>query len=283
MREDRPTMPHAQDANELRRIACALAQLGHDTARQFFGAATVTRKDDDTPVTQADHAAQAAILDKLAVQFPDHAVLTEEDLVQPERHAAIGSAALCWVVDPLDGTRNFARGVGIYAVSVAVMDDSGSLAGAVFDATTGRVYSAARGQGAFVDEHPLVMQNRPVDSDTTVMLSSFRRRAIPAAVRAWMDEYLYRNQGSLCLHLAWVAAGLADAAYALECKLWDIAAAVLIIQESGGVATDHAGGSLWPIVLASYRDQDIPILVGTPTMHARLLKSLMDGAGDSCP
>ena len=163
------------------------------------------------------------------------------------------------------------------------MDGSGPLAGAVFDATTGRVYSAARGQGAFRDEQPLVLQDRPVDSDSVVMLSSFRRRAIPAEVRAWMDQYLYRNQGSLCLHLAWVAAGLADAAYALECKLWDIAAAALIIQEAGGVATDHAGDSLWPVVLKDYRDEDIPVLVGTPTMHARLLKSLMEGTGDGCP
>lgn len=259
-----------------------LARLGHDTARQFFGKAVVSRKADDTPVTQADHAAQGAILDVLAVQFPSHAVLAEEELVQPERHAAIGSAALCWVIDPLDGTRNFSRGVGVYATSVAVADGSGPLAGAVFDATTGFVYSAARGQGAFVDEQPLVLQDRPVDSDSVVMLSSFRRRAIPAAVRAWMDDYLYRNQGSLCLHLAWVAAGLADAAYALECKLWDIAAAALIIQEAGGVATDHAGRSLWPIVLEGYRDEDIPILVGTPTMHARLLESLMNETGDQC-
>lgn len=275
-------MPNAQDANELRRIACMLAQLGHDTARQFFGEAVVSRKADDTPVTQADLAAQAAILDVLAAQLPSHAVLAEEELVHPERHAAIGSADLCWVVDPLDGTRNFSRGVGVYATSVAVMDGSGPLAGAVFDATAGRVYSAARGQGALLDERPLVVKDSPVDSDSVVMLSSFRRRAIPAAVRAWMDQYLYRNQGSLCLHLAWVAAGLADAAYALECKLWDIAASALIIQESGGVATDHAGRSLWPIVLEAYGAEDIPILVGTPTMHTRLLKSLMSGAGDQC-
>ena len=186
-----------QDANELRRIACTLARLGHDTARRFFGEAVTSRKADDTPVTQADLAAQAAILDVLAARFPAHAVLAEEELVHPQRHAAIGSADLCWVIDPLDGTRNFSRGVGVYATSVAVMDGSGPVAGAVFDATTGRVYSAARGEGAFLDERPLVLQDRAVDSDSVVMLSSFRRRAIPAAVRAWMDEYLYRNQGSL--------------------------------------------------------------------------------------
>ena len=259
-----------------------LARLGHDTAHQFFGEAVVSRKADDTPVTQADLAAQAAILDVLASQLPSHAVLAEEHLVHPERHAAIGATELCWVIDPLDGTRNFSRGVGVYATSVAVMDGSGPLAGAVFDATTGRVYSAVRGQGAFLDEHLLVLQDRPVDSDRVVMLSSFRRRAIPAAVREWMDDFLYRNQGSLCLHLVWVAAGLGDAAYALECKLWDIAAAALIIEEAGGVATDHAGRSLWPVVLEAYRDEDIPILVGTPTMHAKLLESLMEGAGNQC-
>jgi len=262
--------------SDLRQTACALARLGCQTAGQSFGRAVVSRKADDTPVTQADHAAQAAILDVLAERFPDHAVLVEEELVDPQRHADRASAEYCWVIDPVDGTRNFARGVGVYATSVAVMQGEEPLACAVFDATTQRVYSAARGQGAFLEDQPLVLHDRPVDSDTVVMISSFRSRPIPDAVRAWMDSYLFRNQGSLCLHVAWVAAGLADAAYALECKLWDIAAVALIVQEAGGVISNHEGGSLWPIHPSAYHDEDIPILAGTPTMHARLLASLSD-------
>ena len=274
-------MSAPSDPVDFRHNACALARLGCRTAETFFGRAIVARKADDTPVTQADHAAQAAILDVLAERFPAHAVLVEEELVSPQRHADRATAEVCWVIDPLDGTRNFARGVGVYATSVAVMHDGAPVAGAVCDATTGQVYSAARGQGAFLNDQPLVLQDRPVDSDTVVMISSFRRRAIPDAVRTWMDRYLFRNQGSLCLHLAWVAAGLADAAYALECKLWDIAAVGLIVEQAGGVITNHQGGSLWPLDLAAYHDEDIPILAGTPTMHARLLASLLDRGEES--
>lgn len=263
---------------ELRSTARTLARLGGQTARRFFGRVVASRKPDDTPVTDADHAAQQAILDVLARRHPTHAILVEETVPRPERHAVIEDAEYCWVIDPLDGTRNFARGIAVYATSVAVLHRGAPVAGAVYDATTGRTYSAAHGQGAFVEDERLDLRSQPLNSDTTVMISSFRRRAIPAAVRRWMDAYLFRNLGSLCLHLVWVAAGSAEAAYALECKLWDLAAAALIIEEAGGLATDHAGQPLWPIDPAAYDRADMPILAGSSFMHARLLSSLLGDA-----
>ena len=259
----------------LRKSACELARLGGRTAEGFLGNVQAVRKADDTPVSEADHATQEAILVALAEHYPTHAVIVEEKLSRPERHAPIAEATYCWVIDPIDGTRNFVRGVGVYSTSVAVLCAGAPVAGAVWDATTGRVYSAEQAGGAYVDDERLQLEDRPIDADTIVMISSVRRRPVPAIIRSWMDCYLFRNQGSLCLHFAWIAAGLADAAYALECKLWDVAAAALIIEEAGGIVTDHAGNKLWPVDPASYRDQDIPIITGTPTMHRTLLSTLL--------
>jgi len=154
------------------------------------------------------------------------------------------------------------------------------VAGAIHDATTNTTYSAAKGAGAHRNDIPLVLVDRPIHSDTTILISSFRRRPIPDAVRGWMDRYLFRNQGSLCLHLAWVAAGLADAAYAIECKLWDIAAGALIIEEAGGIITTPSGRPCWPADLTGYQEGNLPILAGSPTLHAELIATLVPESSD---
>jgi len=105
-------------------------------------------------------------------------------------------------------------------------------------------------------------------ADVTVLISSFRQRKSPPAIRDWMDEYLFRNQGSLALHLAWVAAGLADAAYAAESKLWDIAAGALLIEEAGRTITTETGASLWPIDVSHYKDENLTLLAAADGLHA---------------
>ncbi|MEK6644577.1 MAG: inositol monophosphatase [Planctomycetota bacterium] len=259
---------------ELRKTACDLAQLGATEAKRWLGKVTASRKSDNTPVTEADHAAQEAILYHLAHRFPDHAILVEEDVAKPLRHESIQQTDYCWLIDPIDGTRNFARGVRLFAVSVAVLHQGRPVACAIYDATTDMIYSASSDEGAFRGNEPMVLADRPIESDATVAISSFRKRSIPPAVRAWMDHYLFRNHGSVALHLAWVAAGLLDAAYTLECKLWDAAAGALLIEMAGGRITNHNGAPLWPLNLADYANEDIPLLAGTPTLHSALLESL---------
>lgn len=269
--------------DDLRQTAVELARLGGEMAASWFGRVTSTRKADGTPVTEADHAVQEAILAVVGERHPDHAILVEEAVPRPERHRAAADADYCWVVDPIDGTRNYARGMDVYAVSVAVLRAGEPVAGAVFDATGNAVYSAVRGGGAFFEDKPLRSVDRPIGRDTTVALSSFRHRPMPQAVRPWLDAYLFRNLGSLCLHLVRVASGIMDAAYARECKLWDIAAGSLLITEAGGRITSGDGSALWPIDVAHYDGEDLPMLAGTPTMHARLLQSLQQSNDESRP
>jgi myo-inositol-1(or 4)-monophosphatase len=265
------------DLIELHGAACDLARLGGRKALEFIGRVSMSRKADDTPVTQADHAVQEAVLASLAARYPAHGIVVEELVARPERHGALATTEYCWVVDPIDGTRNFGRGANLYSTSVAVLRSGRPVAGAIYDATSGQVFSASLGGGAFRDEQRLQLFDRPIDYNTSLALGSLRRRSIPPTVRGWMKEYLHRNLGSLCLHLVWVAAGWMDGAYAVECKLWDIAAGSLLIQEAGGVVTSPTGQPLWPMDLAAYRGEDIPILAGTPVLHARLLNSLPGG------
>ncbi len=262
------------DRGKLCEFACELALAGGRTAAELFGKVGVSRKADDTPVTQADHAAQEAILSALARRHPSHAILVEESVAHPHRHAALADAEYCWVVDPIDGTRNFSRGVRLYATCVAVLHAGQPVAAAVHDAATGQVYWAVLGGGAFCGGAPIRCPDRPIDADTAIAVSSFRHKPVPSVVRHWIDRYLFRSLGSVCLHMVWVAAGLVDATYALECKLWDIAAGALLIEEAGGRITHHDGSPLWPKDLAAYQLEDLPILAGTPVLHATLLADL---------
>lgn len=258
---------------ELLQAVRDLVVIGGRTAAGFFGRVSMSRKSDDTPVTQADHAVQEVILAALAQRYPAHAVLCEEPIARPQRHAA-AAAEYCWVVDPIDGTRNFGRGARLYSTAVAVLHNGRPVAGAIHDAAGGETYSASLGCGAFRDAQRLRLTDRATDYNTTLAIGSFRRRPIPPVVRGWMDQYLYRNLGSLCLHLALVAAGCLDAAYAVECKLWDVAAGALLIEEAGGIVTGHLGRPLWPMDMAAYRNADMPVLAGTVSMHRRLLADL---------
>lgn len=262
--------------------ACELARLGARTAAELLGRVSVSRKDDDTPVTEADHRVQAAMLDVIAARYPSHAVLVEETVADPVRHTSIAASDFCWVIDPIDGTRNFARGISMYATSVALLHCGEPVAAAIFDASAGRLYSASRGGGAFREDEPLRMEDRAYSSDSVLFISSFRRRTPPPVIASWMQTYLFRNLGSICMHFAWLAAGFADGAYAPECKLWDLAAGALLVSEAGGRLSDPIGGPLWPLDVGRYGGEDLPMISGTPTMHAELVRSLSEasfGAG----
>lgn len=281
------TMSKALHPDELRLFAIELAHRGGRAADRLFGKVSVQRKADKSPVTEADHIAQDAILRALAEKFPDHAVLVEETLADPSRHGRIKSSPYCWVVDPIDGTRNFARGIRIYACSVAVLYNGRPIAGAIYDASSGVMFSAASGGGALRNEERLFLDESVAtnwthdvangastsgsDRETTIAVGSFRRKPMPPFVRDWIGRYLIRNMGSTSLHFTWIAAGLVDAAYTNECKLWDIAAAALLIEESGGLMTTTSGASPWPVQLDAYGGEDFHVLGGVRAIHRQLL------------
>lgn len=267
-------MAGQRDPDALRQAACEFAIVGAAAAKRLFGRVTMDRKADNSPVTEADHAAQAEILRAIAARFPDHGVFVEETLRDPQRHAPIRADHCCWVVDPIDGTRNYARGVRVYGCSVGVLLEGRPVAGAVYDASSDCLYSAASSRGAFCDDRALQIADRPADRDTTVALGSFRRRPMPPIVHQWFGQYRTRNLGSASLHLAWTAAGLFDAVFMNATHLWDIAAGSLIVEEAGGRVTDALGGALWPLdVIAMNAGQDFEILAGSPKVHAELLAS----------
>jgi fructose-1,6-bisphosphatase/inositol monophosphatase family enzyme len=175
----------APQLRTLRELAEQAARAGGLAARQRFGGPLrIRRKPDGSDVTDADEAAQSAVLARLRAGRPADAILAEESLPDSTVAAAASSSPapsrLCWIVDPLDGTRNYLCGVPIYVCSVAAMFGGYPLVGAIYESERNRMYSASRTEGLLVDGRPfsptkLVSPQASVLSPTETPLPSGER------------------------------------------------------------------------------------------------------------
>jgi myo-inositol-1(or 4)-monophosphatase len=201
-------------------------------------------------VTWADVTAQAAILEVIRDRFPGHAVLAEEDHAGPGR-AAAAEPHVTWLVDPLDGTSNYAHGVPFACTSVAVRDAEGLAAGAIFDPFREELFTAARGGGAWLSDESLAVS--AVDSPERALVCTGLQSDDPDAIAAFGRRIValslecrgVRCVGSPALCLAYVAAGRIDAFLERDATYaWDVGAGALLITEAGGRIEDLDGGPL---------------------------------------
>ena len=185
-------------------------------------------------VSDADRDSEALLLQTLARERPDDAILGEET------GAARGSSGLRWVLDPLDGTTNFLYGVPVWAVSIAVEDADGWVSGVVYDPTRDETFAATRGGGATLNGRPMSVSEALVP-EKALVATGFSYSAQGRAIQARAIDSLLtrvrdiRRGGAASLDLAWVAAGRVDAFYEVPLKIWDRAAGELLVTEAGGV------------------------------------------------
>lgn len=189
----------------------------------------VETKPDLTPVTEADLAVEAAIRERLAIERPDDAMLGEE-------HGETGTGTRRWIVDPIDGTRNYSRGIPVWATLIALEVDGVAQLGVVSAPALGRRWWAERGGGAHVDgDRVRVSAVRRIED---AVLSLALEHPLPSlAAQAWHA----RGYGDFWAHML-VAEGAIDGAIdAIGVSVWDLAPVQVIVEEAGGTFTDFAG------------------------------------------
>jgi myo-inositol-1(or 4)-monophosphatase len=221
------------------RAAGRLLHREHPAARQVSYKGAVTNL-----VTEMDGRAEALIVDALLEAFPDDGILGEEGSTRP------GSSGRRWILDPLDGTTNYAHGLPIYSVGIGLEQEGRIVLGVVYDPSRDELFTAERGGGAWLNERRLAV-SPTATLDTSLLVTGF-----PYDIRTNRDNNLkeytafsvraraVRRLGSALLDLAYVAAGRFDAYWELSLSPWDVAAGGILVEEAGGRVTDLRGAPL---------------------------------------
>ena len=233
-------------------------------------------------VTEADRASQRFIVAGLRRRFPDDGVVGEEsETGQSITFEAPDPRGRVWVIDPIDGTNNFIAGLGFFAVCVGLMERGEPVLGVVYDVTRDATYSAARGEGAWLDTKRLRAPRTPMSESAMLMVTSNLldpAGACPKWATRWIGQtnWKLRMLGSAALEAAQVAAGVAHGAITVNGKLWDAAAPAAIVLEAGGLITDLSGRAVFPFDLARYQGAKVPFLAAGPAAHPELLREIND-------
>jgi myo-inositol-1(or 4)-monophosphatase len=218
-------------------------------------------------VTDADRAAEELIIAAVRERFPDHDVLGEET------GRSGTTARMCWLIDPLDGTHNFSRGLPTWCVSVALAEDGDVRYGAVFDPVHDELFYAQRGAGALLDGRPLRTSGAVDPAQAVVYCKAAHgtqedvTRRI--AQRLWGRVMRLRMSGSIGIALAAVAAGRMDAAMEPCGGPWDCAAGGLLVREAGGYTSTLDGA---PMSAAA----STVLAAATPELHRALQAVVSD-------
>ena len=243
----------------------ALRRAGKILRSSIAQRRVVKKKSELSLVTATDKAAEKYILQIIRKAFPNHAILTEES-------PPLGSSPCRWIIDPLDGTTNFAHTYPVACVSIAFEENGRVEFGGVFDPFRGELFFAERGGGASLNGRPLRV------SKTRSLSESLLCTGFPYDRRQRADKYLsifkafmmkvqgIRRTGAAALDLCYVAAGRFDGFWELKLQPWDKAAAMLIIKEAGGCLSNFQGR---PLTL-----EDIQNVASNPRIHRPMLKVL---------
>lgn len=223
-------------------FAARLARRAGELAHGAFGTAATSLKGRHDVLTEMDPKVERLIRAALAERYPDDAFLGEEEGIS----GSLDTAGRAWVVDPIDGTANYARGIDRYCVSIACVEDGRPVLGVIYDPCHDRLYAARAGGGAWLGERRLAVS--PVDTLDAATIECGWSTRRPAADWLAMVERIMsagasvRRLGSGAMGLADVAAGRLEGYAELHINSWDCAAGLLLVREAGGRCCDFFAG-----------------------------------------
>ena len=251
--------------------AAGLAQLAGKMALERFESAQVAWKGDDSMVTDADVEIQAWLDEQIGEAFPEDGLLGVEGLSGSPRQL---DAHHVWVLDPIDGTNNFGRGMPGFCVSIGILRDGMPFAGAVYDPVADQLFTARIGGGAWLNQRRLQLRPTPLSGRSLFSIRSPYNGPVPDLTCRWLTRYRLRRFGSTALQLCYVALGGLAFVHDHGASLWDIAGAAPVVLEAGGVITAPDGKPIFPVHPGSYTGEPLAFLAGDPLAHEQSLLSL---------
>ena len=211
-------------------------EAGQILLEKFGRKINISKKGDIDLVTEADLASEKAIIERIKSHYPKHSILAEES---GEAIVAGGDSSWKWIVDPLDGTTNFAHGYPCWCVTLALEHDGEIVVGVTFDPTRDELFAAEKGKGATLNNKPIRVSETEKLSEALIITGfpyDFKQREDFAK---HLTEFLLksrgvRRDGSAAIDMAYVACGRFDGFWEEGLNPWDVAAGVLLIEEAGG-------------------------------------------------
>jgi myo-inositol-1(or 4)-monophosphatase len=212
-------------------------------------------------VTQFDRQADDMITASIRKAYPDHQILAEES------GAHFKHSDYCWIIDPIDGTTNFAHHIPMFAISIALQHQNKTIMGVVYNPMNGELFTAQKDQGAFLNGQRLQISGHST-IEGALLATGFPCKD-PEDVKPYIQTFEQmlrasqgiRRIGAASLDLAYIAAGRIDGFWEFRLQPWDIAAAALMIEEAGGILCDCFGGSDYP---------NKGVVAGSPTLCSAL-------------
>jgi myo-inositol-1(or 4)-monophosphatase len=218
----------------------AAIKAGQILLEKFLHVERITFKGRGNIVTEVDMEVQEEIFGILAAEFPEMKLLGEES---PGEKADCGYV---WIVDPLDGTRNYASGIPFFSTVVGLALDGEVLVGVNYDPQRNEMFEAEKGKGAFLNQHPIEISNKKAIKDAVIgMDMSYDEQGAMNGFEViesiWPEMQTVRIMGSSALGISYAAAGRTDLYFNHQLSPWDQVAGVLLVSESGGIITDRTG------------------------------------------
>jgi myo-inositol-1(or 4)-monophosphatase len=252
----------------------AVLRAGETQMARFGQDIRIDKKGDIDLVTEIDLEIERGFRAMIAERFPDHEVLGEE-FGRADDQSRVPH--LCWVFDPIDGTTNYAHGLPIFCSSLALEVDGEPVVAAVYDPSRKELFTAERGQGAWLNGRPLRVSAAASLIDSLLVTGfHYDVQKDPGEVMELFAAFISRARavrrlGSAALDLCYVGAGRFDGFWEKKLQPWDVAAGALIVKEAGGQVTAMSG--------APYRSREGSVLATNGRIHEEMLRTIRSGPG----
>lgn len=247
----------------------AAEEAGGFLIEQYGRVRSIHHKADYSIATNVDQEAEQLIIGRIRRTFPHHGILAEES------GSAGDSGDYVWVIDPLDGTHNFVRGIQLFGVSIGVARDGEFIAGVIYLPFQNQLYTGEKGMGAAKNGVPIRVSSHGELNEATVSFDSNIRREPGSKLRILADLsskiFNLRMFGASVRVLSYIAEGKVDATVEIGDRAWDFAAGACIVQEAGGMATDLNGRPLTP--------QSTGYIISNGLLHKEVLSIVQAGYG----
>ena len=218
-------------------ISELLLETGDILKKGFNSNYNIEKKGMRNPVTEIDKKSEKFIVDRISSKFPNHSIITEEEL-SVERGESL------WIIDPLDGTCNFAHGIPHFCVSIAFVEDGTTKLGGIYEPNLDELFLAELGMGATLNGKKITVSHKNKLMDSILATGfAYNRNEVEDTNVDNFNSFIFevediRRMGSAALDLSYVAAGRFDGFWELYLNSWDVAAGQLIVEEAGGIVTN---------------------------------------------